>query len=433
MLHSSTPILAIAPPRLTVAIASRLLLCGILLSSAGCSLLPGREAEAQPTRSGGREDSAIAVEAIRVQTGSLEEELEYTGTTEPFQRVSLRSQVEGQLLGLSVDVGDAVEQGQVLARLDDNILLTDVNQAQAELAARQSEVAQARAQVSEAQTLVEQARAELQQAQADADRLQQLAEEGAIAQQQAELAQTTLRTTAQALRSAEEQVRSREQAVIATQGRVTAQQAVVAQTQARQDFTALSSPINGVVLDRVTEPGNLVQPGAEVLALGDFSSVKVRVQISERELSQVRLGQGVRVRLDAFPDQEMMGEVTQISPAADPTARLVPVEVTIPNRGRQIGSGLLARVRFTTDGPSIVVPQGALEVGEDESTLFIVQEQESSESEPTVTARPVQVGNQSNGRVEILAGVEPGDAIVIRSSRSLSDGSPVRLSVLSDL
>jgi RND family efflux transporter MFP subunit len=371
------------------------------------------------------------VETAVAEIGSLDEPLSYTGTTEPVRSVSLRSQAEGRLLNLSVNVGDAVTQGEVLGQLDDRLLTIRLSQSEAELAALESEVARAEAEVSDAQAQVEEARVQLQQAQADADRLQRLLNEGAITEQQAEQAQTAVRSAEQMLRSAEERVRTRQQAVVAAQRRVSAQQAAVAEGLERRDYSSLVSPITGVVLERVTEPGNLIQPGDEVLRLGDFSQIKVVVEVSELERAEVRSGQLVQVNLDAFPNQEFRGQVTRISPAADPTARLIPVEITMPNPGGQLGSGLLARVQFQSDQAGrVVVPESALQAaGNQDSTLFVL---EQVGEETTAIARTVQVGDRSNGRIEIRSGLEAGETYIVRSSRPLEDRQPVRLSVLSE-
>jgi HlyD family secretion protein len=410
------------------------------ITAAGCSALPDRGVQAQSQAPGGeRGGGAVAVETAVAEVGSLDEPLSYTGTTEPARSVSLRSQAEGRLLSLSVDVGDAVNQGEVLGQLDDRLLTILLSQSEAELAALESEVARAEAEVSDAQAQVEEARVQLQQAQTDADRLQRLLSEGAITEQQAEQAQTAVRSAEQMVRSAEERVRTRQQAVAAAQRRVSAQQATVSAGLERRDYSSLIAPITGVVLERVTEPGNLIQPGDEVLKLGDFSQIKVVVEVSELELAGVRSGQLVQVNLDAFPNQEFRGQVTRISPAADPTARLIPVEITMPNPGGQLGSGLLARVEFQSERAGrIVVPESALRAAGDgsqpaegnrNSTLFVL---EQVGEEATAIARSVQLGDRSNGRVEIRSGLEPGESYIVRSGRPLEDGEPVRLSVLSE-
>lgn len=432
--------LPIVTPLSSKLLSSFLLSIGLMLSSAGCGFFSNAEAEAQSQpREGERRGGAAPVDVAIAKTEALRDDPEYIGTTGPVRQVSVRSQVEGQLLSLNADVGDSVTQGQTLARLNDELLATDVLEAQAELAARRAEVARAQAQVSAARTQVEQARLEYQQAQADAARQQALAEAGAVSVQTAELAQTEARTAAQILRSAQEQVSTQQQEVVAAQGRVAAQQAVITQAQDRRSYAILPSPITGVVLERVTEPGNLIQPGGEILKLGDFSQVKLTVQISELELANIRVGQSTVVRLDAFPDQEFTAEVTRISPAADPTARLLPVEVAIPNPDGRVGSGLLARVSFAqARQENVVVPQSALQAEGDEgaqgeqeknSTLFVV----TGEGEQAkVTARQVVVGDRADGQVEIISGLEPGERFVARSGRPLKEGDSVRISVISE-
>jgi multidrug efflux pump subunit AcrA (membrane-fusion protein) len=200
--------------------------------------------------------------------------------------------------------------------------------------------------------------------------------------------------------------------------------------------------------------------------LGDFSQVKVQVQVSELELDAIRVGQSVQVRLDAFPKQQFLGRVSRISPVADPTARLIPVEVILPNRDRRIGSGLLARVSFDSQVNSqVLVPETALQTNRRRSggsggsarrqdagsrtadsegsgsgtsgqkaarttgQIFVLQ---GSGQQARVSARSVTLGQRQDSQVEILNGLQPGDRFVARSNKPLKDGDPVRLSFLSN-
>lgn len=438
----------------------------------GCNFLPKGNADAQTRPAGSTQGQGpIAVDVEIAATAPLGTTREYTGTTQPFQEVVIRAQAEGQLQELTVDVGDRVEQGQTLAQIDDSLLSAAALEAEAELASRRTEISQLQTQVSDAEIQVEQARLQLQQAESDASRYSKLAQDGAVSLQQAEQSRTQAKTSAQILLSSKEKVRNQEQGIAAANARIEAQKAVIAQRQERRSYTVLTAPIDGVVLTRSTEQGNLMQVGNELLRLGDFSQAKVTVQVSELDLANVRLGGTAKVTLDAFPKQQSVGRVTRISPAANPTSRLVPVEVTIPNPTGKVGSGLLARVSFKQANPDrIVVPLSALASDREKAqpsrqnssksseetakssnqfpsnkttsnktqgntkpkktrgTLFVVM---GDGEQVKVTARSVMLGEQMNGKVQILSGLNPGDRFVSRSSKPLKDGDSIRLSILS--
>ncbi len=427
-------------------------LLALLLTS--CNSLPKDGADAQTRPAGGRAQ-ATAVDVEIAATAPLESIREYTGTTQPVREVAIRAQAEGQLRVLNVDVGDRVKQGQVLAQIDDSLLDAQTAEAQAELASRRSEISQLQSQVSDAQTQVAQNRLTLQQAQSDAARYESLAKSGAISQQQAEQFRTQAQTAAQVLRSSQAKVRAQQQAIGVAKNRITAQQAVVAQQQRRKSYTVVTAPISGVVSTRSTDRGNILQVGNELLRLGDFSRVKVTVQVSELDLASVRLGSNATVKLDALANQQFSGKVTRISPAANPTSRLIPVEITIPNPNGRVGSGLLARSTFAqATAERVVIPLSALQsdrapakptsptpdrartapaapasaAPRTTGTLFVIARQGEGS---VVNARKVTLGQQIDGKVQILSGLNPGERFVSRAGKPLKDGEAVRLSILS--
>ncbi|MDY6786055.1 MAG: efflux RND transporter periplasmic adaptor subunit [Cyanobacteriota bacterium] len=411
-------------PRLSALIGITLLGLNLL----GCAAGSGGQPETQGSPG---EGGPIAADVAIAREDALTEAVEYTGTTRPIEEVSLRSQAEGRLLNLKVDIGDRVTQGQVLAQIDDTLLQSQVRQAKAELATLESELARARALLSEAQTQLQRTQVEREQAQNDAGRYTQLARSGAVSQQEAESFQTAARVANQAVLSAREQVKSQQKAVESAMGQIAAQRAAVAQQQERLAYAQLTSPINGVVLEKVSEPGNLVSPGGEILKLGNLSRLKIVVPVSELDLSDIQEEQSVGVSLDALPQQNFSGTISRISPLADATTRQVPVEVTLPNPNGSIGSGLLARVRFQGQQQQrVVIPQGAVGESEEDNSLVFVVEEEGDRS--LVEARTVTVGDRGEGKVEILSGLTAGERFVVKSSRPLKDGDVVRESILSE-
>ncbi len=404
-----------------------------LMATAGCGLLPASEAQPESGRGGrgDRDNGPVAVKTARAQTGSLNGALTYTGTTQPSQRVALRAKVSGEVVALSADTGDTAQRGEVLAQLDGDSQTTNVNQAQAELSARRAESAQAEVSISDAQAAAVQAQATLDQAQIDAERLRQLANQGAISQQEAEAATLAATNARQALRSAQAQVDARQQAAASTVNRADAQQAVVDQAQKQLSYAELRSPLTGVVLSRQVDTGDYVESGATLLELGDLSELEVTVQVSELDIGKISLGQSAQVQFDAFSgERPILGTITQITPVADATSRLIPVEVTLPNPDGKIGSGLLARVQFAPGQPArVVVPASALTSGESGDTVFVVEEETDS---PVAVARSVDIGARSQDQVEILSGLAAGESFVVQSDRPLTPDQPVRLSILSE-
>jgi len=359
----------------------------------------------------------------------------YTGTTQPVRVVSAKTRTEGQVLELTADVGDEVVAGQRLATIDSQLLQTELDQAIAELEARRSEVEQAEFNRADAQTRIAQAEAELDQARADANRYKNLAAEGVVPDQRAEVAITALNTAQQAVFSAQEQMAARERVIETAQQRVTGQQAIVERVQERLSYAEVISPLDGIVLERVVEEGDVVQTGNTIITIGDFSQVQVRIDVPDQELAQVNTGQSVEVTLDALPQQTFSGRISRIFPIADAVARLIPVEITLTNprsnRGN-IGGGLLARVKLTAGRAQtgVMIAASALEQSADggQAVVFVVQ---GNDRTPQVQARSVVVGDRFQDQVEIKAGLVPGDQYVMRSDRPLEAGQRVRRSFLS--
>jgi HlyD family secretion protein len=438
-------------------------IAAIAIALSGCNSAPKENAAAQNRPPGAAQGQVTAVDVAIASTAPLAATREYTGTTQPLKEVTIRAQAEGQLRQLSVDVGDRVKRGQKLAQIDDSILTAATAEAEAELASRRTEISQLQIQVSDARIQVEQNRLQLQQAQSDAARYSSLAKSGAVSQQQAEQFRTQAKTAAKVLQSAQAKVRAAQQAIVVANSRIAAQQAVVTQQQQRRSYAVVTAPIAGAVLTRSTEPGNSIQVGNELLRLGDFSQAKVTVQVSELDLADVQLGGTANIKLDAFPREQFTGKVTQISPAANPTSRLVPVEMTIPNPTGKVGSGLLARVTFAQASSNrVVIPLSALQdVGvasplenrattkstpstnsprsptptansgaptRTKGTLFVIVRQGE---QAKVTARAVTLGQQVDGKVQVLSGLNAGERFVARAGKPLKDGEAVRLSILS--
>lgn len=409
---------------------SKILALFLLFSSlTGCLFSPDNDTDKEISPQ--KTLSLPAVDVIKVSRGLLSQPREYIGTSEPVTEITLRSQGEGQLLNLSVDVGDRVSQGEIIAQLDDSLPQVAVNREEGELARLQAELLEARAEVISAQAEVKSAEIRLLQTQIDFERLEQLYNEGAIAKRDVELAQTEAQTNKQLLASAQSQVKVRQARILTIENEIKSQKAVIQAEKKRLNFTKIKAPSNGYVLEKLTEVGSLVRIGEELLKIGDFSQIKVQVAVSELDLNNIQLNTRVEVSFDAFPNEQFMGIVATISPVADIQARQIPLEILLSNPSGKIKSGLLARITFQQNNiPPIIIPQSALNINNnrDRDLVFVL---DSQSSEQRVRARNVTIGKSKNGKVEILSGLNNQEQIVIRSTGILKDKQPVRLSAIS--
>ena len=356
----------------------------------------------------------------------------YIGTTEPQSTTILRSQLEGNLLDLSVAVGDRIAKNEVVGRLDDSLLAASLAQARAELASLESEVAKENLNVKNAEISLQEAKIRLEQAENDAQRYVGLAKIGAISQQQAESFQTAARVAKKAVLLREEEVKIAQQTVTTARGRIAVQQAAIAEIAQRQTYSQLIAPATGIVVSKNQEPGNLIRPGEDILSIGDFSAVKILVPISATDLNLVSLEQRVEIKFDAFSNKVFQGKVTKIAPSADVNTRKIAIEITVINNNNEIKSGLLAKVQLSkSELEQIVIPQSAITEEAGVNYIFVVENEDFKQRQATVTKRPVTVNNFSPNQVTIEKGLQPGEKYIIRSSQPLTDNEVVNLSILS--
>ncbi len=358
---------------------------------------------------------------------------EYIGTTQPITELSVRSQVSGTLVNLFAEIGDPVKKGQVVGQIDDSLLLAVVNQEQAELDSLESELTRAKIEVRNAQIRVESALIQLEQALNDKERYQDLAQQGLIPQKEAESFATAAKVAKKTLLLAQESVNIAQQAVASANSRVAVQKSVVAESIQRQAYTNLIAETQGIVTQKVNEQGNLVREGEEVLKIGNFGQIKVAVLISELDLVNVAVGKTVEVKLDAFPNRVFRGRVSRIAPVANIATRQIPLEILISNPDNLIKGGLLARVNFISSQTSqLAIPEFAIIKESGNNYVFVIAEENPATREARVSKREVHLANISNQQVVIVKGIKSGEKIVIRSSKPLTDGETVGLSIISE-
>jgi membrane fusion protein (multidrug efflux system) len=199
----------------------------------------------------------------------------------------------------------------------------------------------------------------------------------------------------------------------------------VAALQARMADRVIRAPFAGYVGLRTTSAGQLARPGEVIATLDDVSVIKLDVDLAERYLSRITLGQTLTARAAAFPDIQFTGRISEIDSRVDPVTRTVRVRAEIPNRDNHLRPGMLLEAQVQEEVREVLaIPEISLLRRDDTAFVYVVSEGERG---LTADRRTVTPGERRNGMVEILEGLAAGDRVVEDGIIRMRPGIPVRL------
>lgn len=356
------------------------------------------------------------VETGRVERGEIRSVVTGTGEIQAKTHVDISSQVIARIEKLSVREGDRVARGDRLVELERAQYASQRDRALANLAAAEAEIGRARAALANVAARLARARDLAAQKIASREFLESV-----------ELDHESART---ALAAARERAREARAAVAAADDALSK--------------TTIVSPISGRVTRVNAEEGETVvtgtmnMPGSVILTVSDLSEIEAAVEVDESAVARVRVGQKAGVRVDAFPDRELSGEVTEIADSAVKRQEVAyfPVKVRILGPAEGLRPGMTARARIQAESRKavLVVPIQAIVEKKD------AEGKSGSSSNPEgqkivyrvdgekARAAPVEVGLNDETRAEILSGVKEGEKIAVgpyRTLKGLKDGAAV--------
>lgn len=263
-------------------------------------------------------DAEGAWRTTPVERGDIRVVISATGTLSATSTVVVGSQVSGQITEVLVDFNDAVEEGQVLARIDP--------------ATYQAQIEQGSAQINSARASLSQAQATLRNAQLDYDRKAALSDQQLVARSDVDLARAAL-----------DQARAQ---ATAAQAQIVQQTASTQTSRINMERTVIRSPVNGTILTRSIEPGQTVAASLQAPELftiaEDLRKMRIELAVDEADIGQVQVGQTVTFTADAFNDRRFNGTVEQVRLAATTTNNVVtyPVVVAVDNADGTLLPGL---------------------------------------------------------------------------------------------
>ncbi|MDB5935158.1 MAG: putative efflux transporter, family, partial [Massilia sp.] len=361
-----------------------------------------------------------------VQRRELVQTVVASGRVETPLRVDIGSQVTGAIAAIPVAEGQAVKKGQVLIELEHGEASAAVEQARAAVAQASARVQQVRAVgLPVAQQALRQAQANLMTMRRQHERSKQLFGRGFIGQAALDESLRSLQVAESQAASASVQARSQGEhgsdLLMATAALEQAR-AALRVAEARLAYTTIAAPADGVLIARSAERGDVVQPGKVLMVLSPAGRTQLVVQIDERNIALLRLGQPARASADAYPARQFGALLAYVNPAVDPQRGSLEVKFDVPQPPAYLRQDMTVSVdvEVARRANAIVVPTETLH--------------DSAGSAPWVLKvaggrlrrQPVTTGASGGGNTEVTAGLQPGDLVAPATGAGAAEGARVR-------
>jgi len=351
----------------TVALVSALVMA-VALSACGKKDEAPAAGAAQSKPAGGAAaggpPKGLPVKAVPVKVGDVSNEVTAVGSLLAEESVVIRPEIDGRLLELHFQEGQSVGRGAKLVTLD-------ASEVQAQLAAANAQVR------TDEQRL---------------ERTKELLDQKFISQDAYDVAKNNYQRSV----------------------------AVKEEIQARLDKTVIRAPFPGVVGLRQVSPGAYLKKGDDIARLENIASIKLDFRVPEVYASQVKVGQAVAIRLDAFPAEAFTGRIFAMEPMVDERTRTMLLRARVNNQGFKLKPGMFVRVALTleTRQNAILVPEPAIWPQGQESYVYRVVDDKA-------LLTKIEIGQRRPGEVEVVAGLSPGDVVITEGQMKMKDGAPV--------
>jgi membrane fusion protein (multidrug efflux system) len=415
-----------------VAIVAALGLAGVVMYKRSGPVDPvaaGAPGAAGGGRAGGGR-APMPVEFAAAKRAMVAERVTIVGNLIGAATVEAVPKVNGRLQTVNVRLGDSVQRGQAIAKVEDREIQEQVRQAEAAYKVAEATIRQREADLKLAQTNLERNKSLLER-----QLLPRQTYDDTEARHQAALAQLDL------ARAQFEQAKSR-----------------LEELRINLSNTVISSPVDGFVGKRYLDPGAAVSPNAPVASIVDIRTVRMVAALVEKDSKRIRAGMPAQVEVDAYPGEKFVGRVSRVAPVFDPQTRTAEMEVEVPNTGYRLKPGMYARVELTVaERPdALTVPRNAIVELDGKTGVFTAENgagaRGGADATParnsevpapsaqgtggspaggspaaamTAKFNPVQIGIRDNDAVEITAGIADGARVVTTGAGALKNGDRI--------
>lgn len=414
-------------PKLKLVLLTVLLVAvGIFLASCGGSKANVRKnetaANAQPI--------AIEVTTAAAIKRDLPRFFEATGSLAGDQQTDVAPQTAGKVIRVGVDIGSYVRRGQMLVQLDDAELKLRVDQAvaqveQAKAAVRQAEekIGLRPGQAFDPNRVADVAAAKVTYdlAEKNLKRAEKLIESGDVSRSFYDDQRARRDQLREQYEVALAQARQNYAAVDVARTNVANAQSQLALAKKNLSYAVIPAPIDGFVAERTADLGEYVSPQQKVVTIVRTNPLRIRIDIPEQAIPEVKVGQSVSITTSAWPDKNFAGRIARIAPNVSATSRTMTVEAEIENNGNALKPGQFATVRILQERaePAVLVPARAVMNQAGVNRVYVIKDGHAEQ-------RLVQTGQTEGDLIEIRNGIAADEQVATSNLEQLTDGIAVK-------
>lgn len=325
-------------------------------------------------------DSGVPVRVAAAQYQEVVPGLELSGTVEGQTSASISAKISGRVERVPVEEGQRVKAGDPLIYLESVELQNSVRTAQ---------------------DAVTKAQVNYDLAVADYNRYQQLYSQGAVSEQQLDTAEAKRKSAEADLSSAAASLNNAKQQL---------------------GYGVVMSPVDGVVANKSVTVGQVVSPGAALMVVQDISRVHAVVNIEQKDVGRIQVGQSAQVKVDAYPDRVFAGTVEGMNPEAGSGSRTFRTKIKVDNADGALKAGMFAKIRLETGNPVQVlsIPQAAVLQKQGLYYVFSVEEGKA-------VRHQVEIGDVTNDMIQIKDGLKVDDQVIVSGVNQMKDGQIVKV------
>ncbi len=383
------------------------------------------------------EETAKANEPVAVEVttaAAIKRELprffEATGSLAGDQQTDVAPQTSGKVVAVGVDIGSPVRRGQMLVRLDDAELKLRVEQAVAQVGQAKAAVRQAEEQIGlrSGQSFdptrvaeVSAAKVALDLAEKNLRRAEKLIESGDVSRSFFDEQRARRDQLKEQYDVALAQARQNFAGVEVARTNVANAEAALALARKNLSYVNIPAPIDGFVTERTADLGEYVSPQQKVVTIVRTNPLRIRIDIPEQAIREVRVGQSVSITTSAWADKNFSGRVARIAPNVAADSRTMTVEAEIENSSGALKPGQFATVRILQERaePAVLVPARAVVTEAGVSRVYVIKDGRAEQ-------RIVQTGQTEGDLIEIRSGVAADEQVATSNVEQLSDGIAIK-------